>query len=370
MIKEVDQNGLRVLETMVLDDFGCVQGTLQTASGQISMRPSGLNPEAKKNLSILIVEDNESSRKAWKSALKSEGYGGIYAVGSAEDAIAHFDKSTPHLVLIDLNLGYSKTDGFNLMNKINFELRQLTDYVVITGSEDDDIMGQTIGHGVLDFIKKPVGVAELRARVERALVNKFINRGYTQDPLTGLGNKRTFLNKLDSSIRKYGRDSKPLSLIMMDVDKFKLWNDQYGHLEGDYALRTLGNYLQNNLREDDIAVKYGRDEFGLVLPNTDLEQASYVFERRIRWEFGKKIFQPKEGVEKKLTFSAGIASLNETSTTTVFPNIDFSNRLTPEEVTRVRKGMISAADWGLYQAKESGRDRHCPENGLLHYKKT
>ena len=364
-----EDNGFSVLETMALDEFGCVRGTLETASGQMRMRPTGISQEAKPNLSILIVDDDAATKKGWTTVLKGDGYERVYAVGSANEVLDYLQKTTPDLILMDLNLGESKNDGFKLMEKISVDLRILTDYVVVTGDSNKKTMQEAMGYGAIDFINKPVSIEELRIRVEKAFVNKFIRAGYTQDPLTGLGNKRTFLNRLDSSIIKYSRNRNPLSLVMMDVDNFKQWNDRFGHLEGDYALRKLGNYLQNNLREDDISAKYGGDEFGIIMPDTTFLQAKEVFGRVVAWDFGQVEFRPKEGAVEKITFSAGISTLHQGAEKELFPEINFS-RLTEDDVLLVRKAMISGADYGLYKVKLAGRNNYFPKNGLLYHNKS
>ena len=163
-----------------------------------------------------------------------------------------------------------------------------------------------------------------------------------------------------------GSGGETLDVFIVNGDKKVVSIPRFGHLEGDYALRKLGNYLQTNLREDDISAKYGGDEFGIIMPNTTFINAKDVFGRVVAWDFGRIKFTPKEGSVESITFSAGISTLYEDIEEEVFPDIDFS-RLEPEDVLRVRKAMISGADYGLYQVKQSGRNNHFPKNGLPYH---
>lgn len=150
------------------------------------------------------------------------------------------------------------------------------------------------------------------------------------DPLTGLLNRRYIEERLSEEINRSDRSGEPLSFLMIDVDEFKSYNDRFGHPAGDEALRVVGSILRQNLRGADVAVRYGGEEFSVLLPNTNTEEAEAIAER-IRSHIARTEF-PK----RQVTVSIGVAS-----------------RLNGIQSV---KDLISAADKALFRAKETGRN--------------
>jgi len=161
----------------------------------------------------------------------------------------------------------------------------------------------------------------------------------TTDGLTGLLNRRTFDAVLDSELARTARERQPLSLLMIDVDRFKAYNDRYGHPAGDKALRLVTNCLREAaLRPGDSLARYGGEEFAAILPNTD-EDGAYVIAERLRKSL-RQLALPHEGSEKGLiTVSIGIASYGS------------------HVVERGDTELLRRADQALYDAKAAGRDR-------------
>lgn len=160
------------------------------------------------------------------------------------------------------------------------------------------------------------------------------------DSLTGLFNRRYFDERLETEFSRAQRTGMPMSLILCDVDFFKIYNDTLGHVEGDKCLKRLGDFLLDSIREGtDVAARYGGEEFGLVLANTDLSQAKIFAERLRRSIHNYGIPHPRSPVAKCLTLSMGIASM-----------LDGDAQESPES-------MIERADRALYTAKECGRDQ-------------
>jgi len=157
-----------------------------------------------------------------------------------------------------------------------------------------------------------------------------------RDPLTGLFNRRYLEETLAIEIERARRNNVPFSIIMLDLDHFKRFNDTHGHEAGDAVLQALGSFLHRNVRGGDIACRYGGEEFTLVLPGTSLEIAQQRVEqlcegiRVLNIDFKNQILGP-------LTLSRGIAT---------FPNHGDSGEM-----------VLQAADAALYQAKSEGRDR-------------
>ncbi len=159
----------------------------------------------------------------------------------------------------------------------------------------------------------------------------------TQDGLTELFNHREFHRLLRQEIERSKRSKKPVSLLFLDIDNFKNYNDTFGHMQGDNALRIVANILMEQVRQIDVAARYGGEEFAIVLPDTAAKKASVIAER-IREAISIQPFIVKEEVNQ-LSVSIGIAEF-------------------PENAEKAAD-LIEAADLALYTAKRNGRDRVC-----------
>ena len=180
----------------------------------------------------------------------------------------------------------------------------------------------------LDSIAPQIAVA-----VDRMLlldkIDEFAKLSVT-DPLTGLLNRRYIEERLSEEINRSGRSGEPLSFLMLDVDEFKSYNDTFGHPAGDEALRIVGDILREDLRGADVAVRYGGEEFSVLLPATSTDEAAAIAERiRIHME-------QTEFPKRKVTISIGVASRSE-------------------EINSVEE-LILAADKALFRAKKNGRN--------------
>ncbi|MBF0528878.1 MAG: diguanylate cyclase, partial [Deltaproteobacteria bacterium] len=159
----------------------------------------------------------------------------------------------------------------------------------------------------------------------------------TYDTLTGLFNRRHLMERLASELSAAKRYNHSLTVCLCDLDHFKLVNDTHGHQAGDTVLAALGRLLKANIRTEDIAGRYGGEEFVLILPRTSTQEATVVIER-IRSTLEKTAFRTEKGLEFFVTGSFGLSE-------TQGQNLDES-------------GLLSQADQALYHAKESGRNRH------------
>jgi len=157
------------------------------------------------------------------------------------------------------------------------------------------------------------------------------------DDLTGLYNQRHFYNLLQAEIERSERYGRPLSLLLLDIDDFKRFNDTYGHMEGDRVLERIGATIQRCIRRTDWAFRYGGEEFTVFMPETEGDQAEVVAER-IRSEFAAERFRPVPGCEEIKTVSIGIAGYRP-----------------GEEM----KDFINRADRFMYEAKKRGKDQVC-----------
>lgn len=190
-------------------------------------------------------------------------------------------------------------------------------------TDDDESLLSTIGN--------QVAVAAENARLyERTLELA------REDGLTGLANRRHLMDQLTHEVGRACRYEMPLSILMLDLDRFKRFNDTYGHLKGDELLREFGNILKNSIRSTDIAGRYGGEEFAVILTNTSLKGAIVIAERIRRFVEALKITVNKDVPPQGITVSIGIAEL------------------APGET---HEDLLAAADAALYRAKDGGRNR-------------
>jgi diguanylate cyclase (GGDEF)-like protein len=179
--------------------------------------------------------------------------------------------------------------------------------------------------------------SELVVAVENSRLYKLAKRLSVTDELTGLSNYRYLQQRLAEEVVRARRYSKPVSLIMMDVDDFKRFNDSLGHVAGDTALAEIGQILRASVREVDLAARYGGEEFSVVLPETDAAGA-YIVAEKIREAIATHVFADHDGVRvTSLSASLGLAT---------FP----THAADLEELLRI-------ADDAVYHAKASGKNR-------------
>jgi diguanylate cyclase (GGDEF)-like protein len=188
-------------------------------------------------------------------------------------------------------------------------------------------------------------ITRLKTKVAKSLAEiKESERRYQElsmvDDLTRLYNSRHFYNQLAREIERSNRYEQPLALMMLDLDKFKDFNDTYGHIEGDEVLLRLGKVIKSCLRDSDSAYRYGGEEFTIILPMTTAEDGLGIA-KRIQEEFRKEAFRPAPGREVRITMSIGVGQYR------------------PQEEM---KAFVSRVDQTMYQAKQQGRDRICVSN--------
>jgi len=187
----------------------------------------------------------------------------------------------------------------------------------------------------VEFLAKEVSVA-----VERSFLYALVQDAATRDALTGCYNRRKFDLDIVAEIARATDRSRELSLLMIDVDWFKNYNDFHGHQKGDVLLRRLGDILKSRVRATDSAYRYGGEEFAVLLPGSTRERALSTATRLLR-TVQKEHFEGEEQSQPngQVTVSIGVAT---------FPS-DATNK----------DGLIQAADSALYRAKQSGRNQLC-----------
>ncbi len=303
--------------------------------------------------SVLVVDDDPAVRLMIRSYLELEGFRTLEA-SNGDEALAEAFANAPQAIVLDIMM--PGLDGYAVCKKLR-ENPKTNRSVIIFVSVLDKVNSKVQGlqTGADDFITKPFDPSELLARLQAhlrrmaiqqekekmlerlaeklAFMNKRLQEEAATDSLTGLYNRRYLWKRFGEEHQRAKRFNHPLSFILIDLDRFKTINDRYGHPAGDKALKEVGKLLKNHLRGIDLAARYGGEEFALFLPETSLQNASFVAERLRLACHALKIAPIPQG---KLTFSAGVAT---------FP----IHGVTPQE-------LYEKADQALYAAKAQGRN--------------
>jgi diguanylate cyclase (GGDEF)-like protein len=268
----------------------------------------------------------------------------VFMATSGEQALSLCRSNPPDLILLDVVM--PGLDGFEVCKLLKADpITQHIPVIFVTAHTDSVQETYGLSIGAIDFIAKPVNPDVVRARVKTHLTLKFqsdlLRKLVFLDGLTGAFNRRYFDQQICTEWGRAARNNTPLSLILLDVDFFKLFNDSYGHQAGDDALRAVANALKSCLRRPaDLVARYGGEEFACVLPETSYLDALAIadeLERKIR---SLAIAHKNSNVAEVLTISLGLATRVGSS---------------PSEV----QDLIALADNLLYQAKHSGRGRVC-----------
>jgi diguanylate cyclase (GGDEF)-like protein len=294
--------------------------------------------EENKN-SLLIVDDDNISVKVLVDILSPEYT--IYTATNGQNAIEKAKEYKPDLILLDIMM--PDIDGYHTLSELKKdEETSKIPVVFLTGLNSDEDEEKALSLNASDYITKPIKpmIVKLRVRNQIQIVNQIrtIERLSLIDQLTGIPNRRCFDERLQMEWRRAKREQTPVSLLMIDLDKFKRINDTYGHQQGDIVLQAVVKSLQQAFnRPADFAARWGGEEFIVLLPNTSLSGAMNVAEK-IRMGVEKTEIPYYEGVIIKLTVSIGV------------------NSLIPEQDSSMN-AFISNADKALYAAKEAGRNK-------------
>ncbi len=293
--------------------------------------------------SILIVDDNDSNRDLLYRRLKSLGFQCLQASGGIE-ALEVLQKEKIDLVLLDVLM--PDMNGIEVLNEIrNSDLKSDLPVIMVSGFDDVRSVAKCIAIGASDYLSKPVDSIVLGAKVVAALERKALRSKSnklmeqltiqaTTDQLTGIKNRRSIYEELDSLIENYKLSSKHFGIILLDIDFFKSVNDTYGHHAGDMVLIDAAKCFSENIRSNDFIGRQGGEEFLALIESVDIEEIGMIGER-VRSSIEESIIKV-EGIEIKITVSGGIAHSSE--------KID-------------RDELINLADQRLYVAKQTGRNR-------------
>ncbi len=305
--------------------------------------------------SILLVEDNEKDSRLIQCCLSGEPYQ-IMLASDGKEAISRAQQEKIDLILLDLLL--PGMDGFEVCRLLKKgKLTKHIQIVVITSLQDLDSKIRGIELGADDYLVKPINRNELRVRVKTLIKKKAyldslhanyemaVNSAIT-DKLTGLYNQGYFMHFLDFEFKRSKRQKWPVSLLMIDVDDFRQCNDKLGHHIGDQILGELGRQIRENVREIDLAVRYGGEKFAVVLSNTGIKEAGDVAERLRNLIRNHPFLERSSIPDNYLSVSIGVGSyLGQ------YESVD---------------EFVQETEGALYRAKQEGKDRvcHCCEGSI------
>jgi diguanylate cyclase (GGDEF)-like protein len=232
---------------------------------------------------ILVVEDDEVLSELLAALLEEHGYE-VESVGRGADAVKRARETPPALLILDL--GLPDLDGISVAGELGRDRRTAQIPVLfLSGQEDLPTRVRMCRDLPGDFLRKPYRAEDLLARIERCLADADsrarLRTDARIDDLTGLGNVRLLDERLQVEAARLKRYGTPLTLAVIDVDRLKAINDAHGHLTGSAVLRALGGAIRAEIRETDVAFRYGGDEFVVLLPHTDLREGVVFAERLI-----------------------------------------------------------------------------------------
>jgi two-component system cell cycle response regulator len=295
---------------------------------------------------VLVAEDSIVVRALLREQLELHGCAVVEA-DDGEAALAACRAERPDVVLLDIEM--PKLDGREVLRQLKADPKLAdTPVVFLTGRTHADDVVEALRLGAHDYLRKPVVAAELLARVTAAARikmlqdelrsrNEELDRLARLDPLTGLHNRRHLDEHLRAMVSSSRRRGHSMAVLVVDVDKFKAVNDRLGHTAGDVVLCEVARRLVSGLRAEDVAGRWGGEEFLVLLPHTDLVGAVTAAERM------------REGV---VAGPVGVAT-GEAVDVTISVGCAAGVAVEGEELVR-------RADAALYEAKTAGRNRVFP----------
>jgi two-component system cell cycle response regulator len=289
------------------------------------------------------VDDSEDSFEGIKAFLGDQDLINMSWAANMEEALTILEQDRFDMIFLDhLLKDGTSIDFLRKAEKEGIE----TPVIVISGQGDEMLVSQVIQLGAYEYLPKDRINLESISRVinntlERARLRKDVKRAHAkmaemsiEDELTKLHNRRYFIEALEGEFERANRYETEIALVIMDLDLFKKINDKYGHPAGDTVLSEIGRILKEHVRRNDIACRYGGEEFAVILPNVSRDNIFAVYER-FREMVSEHLFE-YESNQFHITISIGIAFGNDVKSI---------------------NDLLVHADRALYQAKDTGRNK-------------
>jgi diguanylate cyclase (GGDEF)-like protein len=291
--------------------------------------------------SVLIVDDDKPNLMMLSHILQTEYT--VRVASDGESAIKIAEKYVPDLILLDIVM--PGMDGYEVFHALNdLEVTAHIPVIFITGLNKRNDEKRGLELGAVDYISKPFDDTVIRLRVQHQIqsINQMrtIEHLSLMDQVTEIPNRRNFDKRLRAEWGRAVREQIPLTLLMIDVDHFKNYNDTYGHQQGDKVLCLVAWVLTQTLRRPaDFCARWGGEEFAVLLPNSDANGGMLVG-KQVRENIEKAEILRDNGEVTKLTVSVGVHTHTPTSTCSL-------------------DEFISRSDKALYSAKHAGRNQVC-----------
>jgi len=291
---------------------------------------------------LLVIDDDESVRLLLKDLLEEAGYA-VRTAKSGEEALQLIRVATYDIIITDLRL--SGMHGLEVVKEVK-AIDPGIDVIVMTGYASVNSAVESMKAGAIDYITKPFNSDHIKMVVQKSLDRREYQRLAQErefykvlssiDGLTELYNYRYMHQYLKVELEREKRYKRHLSLLMVDIDDFKNYNDLYGHVVGDMVLRRLASILRNATRGCDVICRYGGEEFAIMLPETSKEEAIIVCERIRKSVAMTPMVDEKEKSVGTISVTIGLAAFPE----------DADNK----------DALIDSADKALYQGKRAGKN--------------
>lgn len=291
---------------------------------------------------LLVVDDQPTNIRVLHQLFRDDCE--LFMATNGEQALSVCQSQLPDLILLDVIM--EGLDGHEVCRRLKADPATADIPIIfVTAQQHEADEEAGLALGAVDFISKPINPVIVRARVRTHLTLKLqsdlLRALAMNDGLTGVANRRQFDDMLDRAWRQCLREQTPLSLIMIDVDFFKRYNDHYGHQAGDSCLRAVAQGLAGTIgRPHDLLARYGGEEFAGLLPNTSHEGACIAAQHMLDAVEALTIEHLASDIRPHVTLSLGVATLIPTATGS-------------------STALLAAADGQLYHAKKSGRARYC-----------
>lgn len=315
---------------------------------------------------ILVIEDNEHIQNIIIEYLMLGGYKNIVIASNGKIGLDNIYHEKPDMIICDYNMPELKGDQLQEIIANNPNFNQIP-FIFLSAVTNKATIIESKEKGAVAYLTKPIDEKELLINVEihlkKYMEYKKTLKLATYDELTEVLNRRAVLNRLQSllSVREY----RNISLIFIDIDHFKLFNDQYGHQIGDEVLTQTGKTLNRLLRKYDVAGRYGGEEFLILLPDTSLEDAFKVADKIHKKIEHTTVYSAEHKKKLKISVSIGLSSLKEYSQyiekqlkidnlETLFSNGNITDHsIIPPYKERLQHLLVQMADTALYKAKST-----------------
>lgn len=308
--------------------------------GKLTGGKQGMTTLTMNTQRVLIIDDQKTNLKILGDILRTEV--DVTLAHDGEQGIRKAISYQPDLILLDIVM--PDMDGFEVISRLKRHASTCSIPVIfITSLSDTDHEVKGLQSGACDYIYKPfhpaIVMARIRLHLELCHQRRMLEELANIDPLTGLANRRRYDETLDKEWRAAIRQKSTISLVMLDIDNFKEYNDHYGHACGDNVLRQVAAVLQRSLkRPGDFIARYGGEEFIIILPDSEITGSKKLIDDCRRAVQQLKLPHARSPVSDYISISAGGVSCQPTQP------------MSPAQI-------LKHADAMLYEAKNRGKNQ-------------